>query len=212
MEDSHTSNQLLRIALAPLAKGFVRYRWLSESQILVFQINRHPKSPTHAYHNTRYACQAIYYICIGKSTGRESPKRTSCMSVPGPGQFRRHLRLPGAARCSFAGFALMQIHAQGKGTGSPSRDRPMHRDHVQWRVVGAERHKPSLFRENRGHGELTERYFDKRPQKGILHCGRICHFEGIMNIVMKWHPHWTNCIKSRPLVGWPRPLTERSGV
>lgn len=91
--------------MAPLAKGFVRYRWLSESCIFVFQINRHPKSPEHAYHNTPYgACQVIYYICIGKSTGRESPKRTSCMSVPGPGQLRRHVRLTGAARCSLLGL------------------------------------------------------------------------------------------------------------
>ena len=69
----------------------------------------------------------------------------------------------------------MQIDAQEKGTGSPSRDRPMHRDHVQWRVVGAERHEPYLFQENRGLGDLTKRenVWRRNPEKSMLHDGRI---------------------------------------
>lgn len=69
----------------------------------------------------------------------------------------------------------MQINAQAKGTGSPSRDRPMRRDHVQWRVVGAEGHEPYLFQDNRGLGDLTkgENVWRRDPEKTMLHDGRI---------------------------------------
>jgi hypothetical protein len=110
----------------------------------VFQIDRHLKVSWIDVRrsDTDHARQPTLDVHQRTTTLEGSRPRTRMSRTPtnattlATGFAKRAMR---DAPCSSAGVLFMQ---RQKGTGSPSSDPPIRRDHVGWRVVGAERHKP----------------------------------------------------------------------
>lgn len=70
------------------------------------------------------------------------------------------------------------LRCKAKGTGCPRSDRPMQRDHVQWRVVGAEIYKLSVFQAIRGLAGTYDGDYDNaeiEPRKSVLRHGGYWH-------------------------------------